>query len=129
MEPEDMVPEPEDMTGVMGWSQRIRVRVRGYDRSYGVEPESMVSESEDMTGVMGWSQRLWCKTCKSQRLWCKSQRLWCKSQRLWYPYDFSVSPSPLGTNWVLELIETWLGLGLEVFGTKGFGTGLDNICK
>ena len=57
-------------------------------------------EPEAMTGVMGWSQRLWCK----------SQRVWCKSQRLWYPYDFSVSPSPLGTYWVLELIGTWLDL-------------------
>ena len=30
--------------------------------------------------------------------------------------------------WVLELIETWLGLSLEqrVFGTKSFGQGLDN---
>ena len=71
-----------------------------------------------MTGVMGWSQRLWCK---SQRLWCKSQRLWCKSQRLWYPYDFSVSPSPLGTNWVLNI----LGLGWGL-GTKGLGSGFDN---
>ena len=39
---------------------------------------------------------------------------------------FSVSPSPLGTNWVLEVIGAWLGLGLGGFGTKGFGTGLDN---
>ena len=39
---------------------------------------------------------------------------------------FSVSPSPF---WVLDLIGTWLGLGLGVFGTKGLGTGLDNyIC-
>ena len=28
---------------------------------------------------------------------------------------FSVSPSPLGTTWVLELILTWLGLGLGFF--------------
>ena len=45
VEPEDMVSELEDMTGVMGWSQRSReygVRARGYDRSYGVEPEAMV---------------------------------------------------------------------------------------
>ena len=29
--------------------------------------------------------------------------------------DFSVRPSPLGTNWVFELIEIWLGLGLGFF--------------
>ena len=40
--------------------------------------------------------------------------------------DFSVSPSPFGTNWVLELIGTWMGLGLGGFGTKGLGPGLDN---
>ena len=35
--------------------------------------------------------------------------------------DFSVSPSPFGTNWVFELIGTWLGQHL------GFlGLGLDN---
>ena len=61
VEPEDMVSELEDMTGVMGWSQRSRgysVRARGYERNYGVEPEAMVSES--MTGIMGGrgSQRL-----------------------------------------------------------------------
>ena len=39
---------------------------------------------------------------------------------------FSVSPSPLGTNLVLELNETRLGLGLGGFGTKGLGPGLDN---
>ena len=33
--------------------------------------------------------------------------------------QLSVSLSPLGTNWVLELIGTWLGLGVE-----GFETGL-----
>ena len=43
------------------------------------------------------------------------------------PQDFSVSPSPLGTYWVFELILTWLGLGLGGFGTKGLGPGLDNI--
>ena len=37
---------------------------------------------------------------------------------------FSVSLSPLGTNWALVLNETWLGLGLGDFGTKG--PGLDN---
>ena len=40
---------------------------------------------------------------------------------------FSVSPSPLGTNLVLELNETRLGLGLGGFGTKGLGPGLDNL--
>ena len=39
--------------------------------------------------------------------------------------DFSVSPSPLGPNWVFELGWTWLGLGLGGFGTKGLGTGLE----
>ena len=29
---------------------------------------------------------------------------------------------------VLDLIGTWLELGLGGFGTKGLGTGLDNIC-
>ena len=33
------------------------------------------------------------------------------------------SPSPF---WVLDLIGTWLGLGLGGVGTKGLGTGLDN---
>ena len=37
--------------------------------------------------------------------------------------DFSVSPSPLGTNQVLEVIGTWLGLGQGDFGTVG-GQGL-----
>ena len=37
---------------------------------------------------------------------------------------FSVSPlAPL----VLDLIGTWMGLGLGGFGTKGLGTGLDNM--
>ena len=34
------------------------------------------------------------------------------------PHDFSVSLSPLGTNWV--------GVGRRSFGNKGLGTGLDN---
>ena len=37
-------------------------------------------------------------------------------------HDFSVSPSPLGTNWVLEL--GWTGFGV---GLVGLGTGLDNF--
>ena len=40
--------------------------------------------------------------------------------------DFSVSPSPLGTYWVLELIGNRLGLGLGCFRTEGLGPGLDN---
>ena len=36
--------------------------------------------------------------------------------------DFSVSPSPLGPNWVFELSWTGLRLGLGVL-----GTGLDNL--
>ena len=42
------------------------------------------------------------------------------------PQDFSVSPSPLGTNWVFELGWTGLGIGLGGLGTKGLGPGLDN---
>ena len=33
-------------------------------------------------------------------------------------FDFSVSPSPFELGWI------GLGLGLEGFGTKGFGTGM-----
>ena len=40
--------------------------------------------------------------------------------------DFNVSPSPLVTNWVFELIGTWLGLGLGGLGTTGLGPGLGN---
>ena len=40
--------------------------------------------------------------------------------------EFSVSPSPLGTNWGLELIGAWLGLGLGGLGAEGLGPGLDN---
>ena len=43
------------------------------------------------------------------------------------PCDFSVSPSTLGTNWVFKLGWTGLGLGLGGLGTKGLGTGLDNL--
>ena len=38
--------------------------------------------------------------------------------------DFSVSPIPLGTNWVLELIGTWFGLGLGGLGLRVWGQGL-----
>ena len=41
--------------------------------------------------------------------------------------DFSVSPSPLGPNWVFDLGWTGLGLGLWGFWDKVLGTGLDNI--
>ena len=34
---------------------------------------------------------------------------------------FSVSLSPLGTNWALELNETWLGLGLGILGLRVWG--------
>ena len=37
--------------------------------------------------------------------------------------DFSVSCSPLGTNWNLELIGTSLGLGQWGFGPKGLTFG------
>ena len=37
------------------------------------------------------------------------------------PHDFSVSPSPLRTNWGFELGWTGLGLGLGGFETKGLG--------
>ena len=32
----------------------------------------------------------------------------------------------LGSNWVLELIGTWLGFGLGGFGTRVLGRGLEN---
>ena len=35
----------------------------------------------------------------------------------------------LGTNWVFELIGTWLVLDLGGLDTMGFGIGLDNIVK
>ena len=41
--------------------------------------------------------------------------------------DFSVSPRPLGTFGVFELIGTWLGLGLGALGLKDLGPGLDNF--
>ena len=41
------------------------------------------------------------------------------------PHDFSVSPSPVGTNLGFELCWTGLGLGLRGIGTKGLGPGLD----
>ena len=43
--------------------------------------------------------------------------------------DFSLSPWPLGTYWVFELIGTFLGMGLGWgfgdLGTKGLGPGLE----
>ena len=39
---------------------------------------------------------------------------------------FFHSVSPIGTNWVLDLIGTYLGLGQRGFGTKSLGQGLDN---
>ena len=41
------------------------------------------------------------------------------------PHDFSVSPSPLGTNLGFEL--GWTGVGLGGLRNKGLGPGLDNI--
>ena len=38
--------------------------------------------------------------------------------------DFSVSPIPLGPNWVFELVWTGLGLGLGVLGIRFWGQGL-----
>ena len=46
------------------------------------------------------------------------------SQTRLHLQHFSASPSPLGTNWVLEVIGTGLELGLEGFGTKGLEPGL-----
>ena len=40
--------------------------------------------------------------------------------------DLSVSPIPLTTNWIFELIGTWFGLSLGGIGTNGLGLGLDN---
>ena len=41
----------------------------------------------------------------------------------WVAYSILVSATvPFG----FRFIGTWLGLGLGGFGTKGFGTGLDN---
>ena len=42
--------------------------------------------------------------------------------RWWWPTAFQCQPQSL---LVLNLSSTWLRLGLGVFGTKGFGTGLD----
>ena len=38
----------------------------------------------------------------------------------WWSHDFRDSSSPIATNWILELTETWLGVG--VWPIKGFGT-------
>ena len=45
------------------------------------------------------------------------------------PYDFGLSPLPLGPTWVFELGWTGLGLGLGVLGTKGLGIGLEKKGK
>ena len=42
---------------------------------------------------------------------------------------FTVTLSPLGTNWVFELFGTLMEEGLGGFGTRGFGQGLDNSTK
>ena len=42
--------------------------------------------------------------------------------------DSIVSPSPFRTNWVFELIGTWLGQEWGVgLGTRGLGPGLETI--
>ena len=41
-------------------------------------------------------------------------------------WTMSLIHYPLGTNWVLELVGTWLRQGQGCFGTKGLGPGLDN---
>ena len=51
--------EPESMTGVMGWSQRLGLQSQ---ELWAGATEDMVLEPEAMTGVMGWSLRLWCKS-------------------------------------------------------------------
>ena len=43
-----------------------------------------------------------------------------------WPEAFSCKPQSL---LVLDLIGTWLGLGPGGLGTKGLGTGLDNLLK
>ena len=45
------------------------------------------------------------------------------------PYDFGLSPLPLGPTWVFELGWTGLGIGLGVLGTKGLGIGLEKKGK
>ena len=40
--------------------------------------------------------------------------------------DFIVISGPFRFIWILELIRTWLGLGLGYLGTGGLGPGLDN---
>ena len=44
----------------------------------------------------------------------------------WWWWWVVVAYSILVSAPVLDLIGTWLGLGLAGFGTKGLGTGLDN---
>ena len=41
--------------------------------------------------------------------------------------DFSVSPSPLGPNWVFELGFDLVAVGPRGLGDEVLGTGLDNI--
>ena len=59
-----MVSEPESMTAVIGWSQRIcSVRAaRVYDGNVRVEPVDIVPEPESMTAVIELSQRIWCQS-------------------------------------------------------------------
>ena len=55
------------------------------------------------------------------------RRSFTPRRRSLIPEDFSVSPSPLGTDWAFELGLIGLGLGLGGLGTKGLGLGLDNL--
>ena len=46
----------------------------------------------------------------------------CPPTNFWWvwvggPQDFRDSSSPVATNWILELTETWLGFDLKGFGT------------
>ena len=51
----------------------------------------------------------------------------CENHPSCLKVDFSVCPSPLVTDWAVELGLTGLGLGLGGSGTKGLGLGLDNL--
>ena len=48
----------------------------------------------------------------------------------WWPlYALSVSPSPLGTNWVFELGWTGLWVGRGVLGIRVWGQGLTILIR
>ena len=56
-----------------------------------MEPEDMVSESESMTGIMCGGARGYCVRARGY-----DRSYGVESEAM--VYDFSVSPSPLGTN-------------------------------